>query len=250
MYQQERLNEILKILKIMRYTTVEYLVEQIHYSPASIRRDLVILEKQGLVKRSYGGVEINSENETPFVFRQYNMKSEKSKIAQAAAKLIKSGDIVFLDGSSTVQYMGQVIAEKKDICVVTNNLLLASFLGEKGIDVYCAGGKITELPGTASGFITANAFSSFKADIMFFSTDAIDDDGIITVKPENYYVHNRAMLENSKKHVYLCGSNKIGKHSKIVQCNLNDIDYFISDGDLSENLKGKYNNTQFICTSK
>ena len=178
------------------------------------------------------------------------MKSEKSKIANVASELIKKGDVVFLDGSSTVQYMGPVISEKRDICVITNNLILASFLGEKGIDVYCAGGKITELPGTASGMITANAFSSFQADIMFFSTDAIDDGGVITVRPENYYIHNKAMLENSKKHVYLCGSNKIGKHSKIVQCDLASIDYFISDGKMSESVMKKYSKTKFICTSE
>lgn len=246
MYQQERLNEILKILKRTHYATVDYLVEQIHYSPASIRRDLSLLEKQGLVKRSYGGVELNADNDTPFIFRQHSMKAEKNKIAQIAASLVKDGDVVFLDGSSTVQYVGHFLTTKKDICVVTNNLMLASYLAEHGIDVYCAGGKVTELPGTASGMITAKAFSSFHADIMFMSTDGIDKDGVITIKPEGYYMHNMAMLKNSDKHIYLCSSNKIGVHSKIVQCDLSEIDYFISDAEFDEELKNKYPKTKFL----
>ncbi len=246
MYQQERMNEIMNILKNVHYATVDYLVKQIHYSPASIRRDLTLLEKQGLVKRSYGGVEINQESSTPFVFRQFSMKSAKNKIAKYASTLIKNGDVVFLDGSSTVQYMGHFLADKKDICVVTNNMMLASSVKEYGIDVYCTGGLLTETPGTLSGAITAKAYSSFHADIMFFSTDGINNEGIITIKPEGYYIHNRAMIDNSDKRVYLCGSDKIGKTAKIVQCTLSEIDYFISDAEPDLNLKNKFPNTQFI----
>ncbi len=246
MFPKERHDEIIRILKLVHYTTVDYLVEQLHFSPATVRRDLSLLEKQGLVKRSHGGVELNKESETPFIFRQHSMKSEKLKMGKAAASLIKDGDLVFLDGSTTVQYIGHFLEGKKDITVVTNNLLLASHLAEKGIEVYCAGGKITELPGTASGMLTASAFSSFKADIMFFSTDGIDNDGVITIKPEGYFLHNNAMLAGSAAHVYLCGSDKLGRHSKIVQCDLSKVDYFISDGELPDETKKKFSNTKYI----
>lgn len=246
MYQKERMDKILDILKKVHYTTVDYLVEQVRYSPATIRRDLTQLENQGLIKRTHGGAEINKENETPFIFRQHSMKSAKSKMAKMAASLVKDGDVVYLDGSSTVQYLGHFLLDKKDICVITNNIILASFLAEHGIETYCAGGKVTELPGTASGMLTAHAFSSFIADIMFFSTDGIDKNGVITIKPEGYWLHNNAMLDHSKKHVYLCGSDKVGKHSKIVQCDLSQVDYFISDCELSDEIKEKFPNTEYL----
>ena len=247
MYQQERMNEILRILKSTHYATVDYLVEKIRYSPASIRRDLTLLEKQGLVKRSYGGVEINQENATPFKFRQHSMKSAKNKMAEYAATLIKDGDIVFIDGSTTTQYLGHYLTGKKDICVITNNMMLASYLNENGIEVYCTGGLVTEAPGTLSGMITAKVFASFHANIMFFSTDGIDSNGTITIKPEGYYMHNRAMLDNSDKHVYMCSSDKIGRSVKIVQCDLGEVDYFISDKNMESELMEKYKDIQFIC---
>lgn len=247
MYQAERLKKILEILEANHYATVDYLVEQIHYSPASIRRDLSLLQKQGLIHRTFGGAELNKENDTPFRFRQHNMKLEKHKIAQIASSLVKDGDRVFIDGSSTSQCLAPYLLSKKDLFVVTNNLFLASYLKENGTAyVYCAGGEITELPGTCSGAITANAFSSFHADIMFFSSDAIDARGVITVKPEGYYVHNRAMLSHSDTHVYLCSSNKIGKSSRLVQCDLSEIDYFISDGTLPASLQSAFPKTVFL----
>ncbi len=250
MFQEERLNRILAILQTTQYATVQYLVDEICYSPASIRRDLTLLEKRGLVKRSYGGVTLNADNDTPFVFRQHSMRVEKNRIAKRAAELVQSGDTVFLDGSSTAQYMATYLLDKKDISVITNNLMLASFLAENGVDVYCAGGKITELPGTTSGTVTAKVFSAFHADILFFATDAIDEKGQIWVKPEGYFIHNTAMLEHSTKHVYLCSSNKIGKHAKILQCDLSHIDYFISDKRLPAALRKKFPKTKFICADK
>ena len=246
MFQEERLNRILSILQSAHYVTVQYLVDEIRYSPASIRRDLSLLEKRGLVKRSYGGVTLNAENDTPFVFRQHSMRVEKNRIAKCAAALVENGDTVFLDGSSTAQYMATYLLEKKNISVVTNNLMLASFLAENGVEVYCAGGQITELPGTTSGSITAKAFSAFHADILFFATDAIDDKGQIWVKPESYFIHNTAMLEHSTKHVYLCSSNKIGKHARLLQCDLSEIDYFISDKKLPTPLRKRFPKTKFI----
>ena len=82
---------------------------------------------------------------------------------------------------------------------------------------------------------------------MFFSTDGIDEKGVITIKPEGYYMHNCAMLENSDKHVYMCSSDKVGRSVKIVQCDLGEVDYFISDRELSNEVKAKYKNTEFIC---
>lgn len=245
MYQSERMNEIMKILNEYHYVTVDYLVGKIRYSPASIRRDLTLLEKQGLVKRSYGGVEIKSDTSTPFMFRQHSMKTAKNRMAEQAAKLVRDGDTVFVDGSSTAQYMGHFLANKKDITVITNNMLLASYLSENGITVYCTGGFVNEIPGILTGDITNNTFSAFHADIMFFSTAGVDN-GKIYGNSEIYKQHQRIMLENSDKRVYLCGSDKIGVKHKMILCEFDSIDYFISDGKLPEEIKEKYKNIEFI----
>ena len=215
MYQTERTAEILKILKKYHYVTVNYLIEQIHYSPASIRRDLSILEKQGLVKRSYGGVEIKSDTATPFTFRQHSMKSAKNKIAHLASKLVNDNDTVFIDGSTSAQYLGHFLVNKKGITVITNNMLLASYLKENDVTAYCTGGFVNEYPGILAGDITNNTFSMFHADIMFFSTGGADDNFVYEGN-EVYHQHHRIMLQNSDKHVFLCGSDKLGKKHKFI----------------------------------
>lgn len=247
MYQQERMDEIMKILKKNHYVTVDYLVKEIKYSPASIRRDLTLLQKQGLITRSYGGVTYKDANISPFKFRQHSMKTAKNAIAKKAASLVKNGDVVFLDGSSTTQYMGRFLIEKKGITVVTCNMLLADFLSEHGINTYCTGGKVVEYPGILGGDFVLESLTKFYIDIAFFSSTAFNLKGQILSLGEGGVRNHRAFRNHSKQLVYLCGSDKFDTEGKFVSLTLNDIDYFISDQNIPEELKQNYKTT-FICT--
>lgn len=246
MYQQERMDEILKILKENHYVTVDYLVEKIKYSPASIRRDLTLLEKQGMVKRSYGGVSLGDANISPFRFRQHSMKIAKHAIAKKAATLVKDGDTVFLDGSSTTQYMGRFLLEKKDITVITCNMILADFLSEHGVPTYCTGGKVVEYPGILGGQFMLDFLSNFNIDISFFASTSFTHEGEIVSTGEGGLRNHRHFRHCSKKLVYLCGSDKFDTTGKFIGLTLDDIDYFVSDGTFSDELKQKYKNTVFV----
>ena len=248
MYQQERMDEIMKILIKNHYVTVDYLVEEIKYSPASIRRDLTILEKQGLVERSYGGVSIKDDHISPFRFRQHSMKVAKNAIAKKAASLVKDGDVVFLDGSSTTQYMGHFLTEKSGITVVTCNMILANFLSEHGIDTYCTGGKVVEYPGILGGELVHEFVQSFNIDIGFFSSTALSFEGKVLAANEAGALNHKAFRKAAQKLVYLCGSDKFGASGKYVSLTLEDVDCFVSNENLPDDLKRKYENTIFICT--
>ena len=246
MYQQERMDEILKILKKYHYVTVDFLVEKIRYSPASIRRDLTLLQKQGLVVRSYGGVRLGDANVAPFRFRQHSMKIAKNHIAQAAADLVKDNDIVYLDGGSTIQYIGHFLIEKKKITVLTCNMILADFLSEHGIATYCTGGRVVEYPGILGGQIMLNTLANFNIDIAFFSSNAFTMDGKILSSTEGAsYVH-KCIRNTSKKVVYLCGSDKIDANGSFIDMSIDDVDYFISDQDLPKEFKKTHKDTTFI----
>ena len=87
--------------------TVKYLTETLHYSTATINRDLNTMEKQNLVKRSYGGAELAEQKVIPLFFRYSKMRPVKNKIAKKAADFVKDGDTIFIDCSTTAQYMGE-----------------------------------------------------------------------------------------------------------------------------------------------
>ena len=249
MYQQERMDEIMRILKKYNYVTVDYLVKEIKYSPASIRRDLTLLEKQGFITRSYGGVTYKDANISPFRFRQHSMKTAKNAIAKKGASLVKNGDVVFLDGSSTTQYIGHFLTDKKDITVITCNMMLADFLSEHGINTYCTGGKVVEYPGILGGTYMLESLSHFNIDIAFFSSTAFNLKGQILTLDEKGTLNHMTYRKYSKKLAYLCGSDKFDTEGSFVSLTLNDVDYFISDKRLPESLEDNFKSTTFLCTN-
>jgi len=246
MYQSERTDEIIKILKKYHYVTVDFLVEQICYSPATIRRDLTFLEKQGLVKRSYGGVEIKDNNYTPFRFRQHSMKKEKNSIAHFAASLIKDGDTVFIDGSTTASYMAVPLLAKKDITVITNNLELLAALHRGGIATVCTGGVPSKDGDVLFGYTAERAVEDKRADICFFSAHGYDKDGNITEVFDDTIRLVRRMIRNSAVSVFLCDTDKEGAPSPTRLCTFNDISCVVCERDIEAQFARDFPNVRFL----
>ena len=84
MFKEQRTDRILEIIRENKYVTVEQLVNRLHYSPATIRRDVTYLANLGLVKKSYGGVSITDAK--PFVIREHENITEKIKMCRFAQK--------------------------------------------------------------------------------------------------------------------------------------------------------------------
>lgn len=249
MYQKERLESILKIVKSNGYTTVKYLTNTLHYSNATINRDLNYLEKQKQIKRTYGGVEIEDASAVPLPFRYHKMKAEKRRIGERAASFVSDGDTVFIDASTTGEYMAEFLAEKKNLTVITNNMALAARLSEYDICVYCLGGKIVEAPSMLDGVDAVECAMRHKADKMFFSTGYVTDDGRIGTG-ETYYLLHKSMAGNSKEIYFLVDHEKADAESLSKRFNrflfaFDKVHCVISGHEFSEETRRKFPATRF-----
>lgn len=232
MKQAIRKDEILNMLSTYNYLSVEFLSNVLHISQSSIRRDLAILESQGLVKRSHGGVRslIDNNTLTPRELRMQANSTEKRIICQKASNLISDGDVIFIDGSTTCLYLTEFLENKENITVLTNNLKLAAMLEHnKNVSVYCTGGllRLNEL--VAMGTIAENSCRFIHTNIMFFSARAIDEHGIITDLNEPETNVRKIAIENTDKIVFLCDNSKFFKHSTFTVCDSKDVDYIVTD---------------------
>ncbi len=245
MYPQERQEKIISILNQYRYVTVAYLIDALHYSSATINRDLNILEKRGLVKRSYGGVELGGDKGIPVVFRQHKQHAAKERVARCAAELVENGDVIFVDGSTTAQYMASYLEYKEDIRIITNNMTLAAQLSDRGIACICLGGQVLEPPSMLGGPDTVEMARSYQADKAFFSTSKVSTDG--TVFDNNTYLElHRVMLENSNECIYLADEHKFEHNNGIKRlCGFDDLYAVISDRDIT-GLQDKFPSTKLI----
>lgn len=238
MLHKEREQEIINILKVKNgYVSVKELCDTLYASESSIRRDLTSLEKQGLLKRSYGGATLETSHSSIVTFNhraKLNIEA-KRRMAQKAATLIKDGDVIFLDQSSTCFFLANELINRKGLTVATNNTEILVLLANTKIDVISSGGYLNNHNRVClMGGDAERTFENMYADIAFFATKGLTKDGIITDFSREEILVRDAMIKNAHKKVFLCDSTKYGVRASYKQCELKDIDYIVSEDDCAK----------------
>lgn len=232
----ERQKQILSILNDRTFITVQELSSLTFTSASSIRRDLTYLQNNGLVKRLHGGVSTvpPMNNVASFYDRTRKNVKEKRLIAQKASILLKDGQTVLLDSSTTVTFLLPYIARHQNISVFTNNLTTALRAIELGIQTHCLGGHAMNGSTALSGPETFAALAGIKVDVLFFSSQSIDSQGEISDATEEENYVRKIMLNSAKATAFLCDSGKFSTRSTYTLCNLSSIDYAVFDTPYTE----------------
>jgi len=250
MYKIKRENEILDILKKEGFETVESLSRNMHVSTSSIRRDLRVMESKGLVIRTHGGVEISETQNRilPFSARYSKNTNEKRKIAAKAVSLIREGDVLFLDASSSTYFFADALKSFKDITIITDSVDVLFLMTSCGLKTYSTGGKMSSenrscLVGSeAEGYI-----SQIHAKWCIFSVQGVSNDlKLYDCIPEEIGVRKK-MFECSEHKIFLCDSSKINHQSTFYQCDMSEVDYVVSDFDFKKNIENLPEKTEFFC---
>ena len=248
MTSKERQKQILNILDTKGYVTVKYLIGELGYSSATINRDLNALESSKLITRSYGGVEPVRTQYVPIPFRAHKMHTEKKRIGRAAAAYVQDGDTIFIDGSTTAQYMEQYLVGKKNLTVITNNMYLAANLSVHNVKVICLGGTVVEAPCMLCGTETVQNAARYRVDKMFFATGAVTSTGLVC--SGLYDLVFKALAANASQIFYLADHNKIDQPFSTIFCDFSEIDCVISDFDFPSETKQRFPETQFTVATE
>ena len=234
MIREERLSQIIEILQKEKFASVEGLSQRLYVSPPTIRRDLTELSRRKMISRSHGGAMPIPENNAaiPIDFRNGVDPKGKLLLAKEAAKLVRDGDIVYIDASTTTLHIVDFIKDLKNIIVVTNSIQVALLLRKYNITGYCTGGMLIENSLAFAGSYAENTVSNFNIDIMFFSTSAVTHTGYIADYSEVETNLRKVAMKTARKKVYLCDKEKFEKSSVFHVANLNEMDYIITNDSL------------------
>ncbi len=233
----ERRNQILDILSKKQAATVEELCAALYSSGATIRRDLQILENSGLIRRTHGGA-VHIDNNTrdfPLTLRENENAASKEQLAQKALSLIKDGQTLFMDSSSTVCHLARRLSGFQSLRVITNGLKTANILAEiGGVEIYSTGGRLRENAMSFTGNQAMEFVRNFHADIAFISCRGIDPEVGITDSDESEASLKRIYIGNSKQVVLMCDSSKLGKRYFCKVAPLDAANKIITNGQLPD----------------
>lgn len=201
-------------------------------SEMTVLRDLAMLEKQGVLTRVYGGA-VSSRNvskETPNVIREKIRTTEKNKIASLAAQLIKDGDNIFLDGSTTTHALAKRLGFFSNLKVMTIGLdIINELSGMEGIEVISPGGILDKITMNFLGRNTEEFLKNLNSDKVFISTTAISiKAGLTETNPQQTFI-KKIMLENALQKILLIDNSKYDVVDLNRICSLSDLDIVITD---------------------
>jgi len=184
----DRMNHVLELLETRDAVSVTELAHRFAVSEVTIRSDLGLLARRGLVARIRGGARAlqRGQSEVAFDVRLRVLVNEKRAIARAAAAMVGDGEAIALDSSTTALYVALELREKKELVVVTNGLRVASALADApGVNVIVPGGVLRLAAMSLVGDFASSVLRTTSIDKGFFGARGVSlERGLMDLNPE------------------------------------------------------------------
>lgn len=203
MFAEERQGQIVALVNQNGSVRVKDLSERFQVTEDSIRKDLTLLEKKGLLKKTYGGAIKKRVNVHDLNVSQRKDKNigNKQKIAAKALELIRDGDMVFLDISTANLELARLLVKSSlNVTVVTNMVdIMLEFASPTTARLIFAGGSFSRGKDGFVGSFTDRQLADFRFDIAFMGVVGVDvfENSVSTYMAEDG-ITKSAVMERSK----------------------------------------------------
>jgi DeoR/GlpR family transcriptional regulator of sugar metabolism len=222
------------LLESQEFIDLETICREVGASESSVRRDLSVLEHEGVLKRVYGGALAMQarDHQLDFAWQSTRNADEKKRIAVLAATLVEDGQTLILDGGTTVAAVARELINRS-LHVVTNSLPIAEVFNEaRRIDVTLTGGYLYPRLRAMLGPLCEQMLAGVSADVLVMGIGGISETGFsnsntMVVGPE------RKMIEAAKRVIVVADHTKFGRGSVTPLAPLDMADVVISDSGLA-----------------
>jgi DeoR family transcriptional regulator of aga operon len=229
-FQEERIRGIMKILEKENRVLITDLCNTFNTTSVTIRKDLDMLEQEGILKRTHGGAILRKPlfhglalNEKEKLYAD-----EKGRIAAEAVKYISEGDVIILDSGSTTTTLARKIKNIKGITVITNAINIAMELADTDTEIILTGGALQKNSSTLIGPLADSILNKISADKLFHGVDGVDFETGLTTPNITEANTSRVMTMRAGENILLVDSSKFGRRSLGVICQIKDINKIIT----------------------
>lgn len=227
MLAKDRQDMIVSLVNENGSVLVKELSERFEVTEDSIRKDLTLLQKKGLLKKTYGGAVKIRVNAHDYYVSQRKGKNleEKRRIAEKALELIEDGDVVFLDISTANLELAKLLIEhERPVTVVTNMIdIMLAFTGDTKIKLIFLGGTFSGGKDGFVGALTNQEIRQFRFDKAFMGVVGVDlgADTVATYSAEDA-VTKKAILECSNKSYMMLETRKFATEGNYIYASMED----------------------------
>jgi DeoR family transcriptional regulator, aga operon transcriptional repressor len=246
--QQQRTNFILSALQDTGSVAVDALADQLRVSVVTIRRDLDLLEQQGLLRRNHGGaVSIEPlfyepfKKDRSFVAQVERQANEKRRIGRAAATLINPGETIAITPGTTTAEIIRGLPLNSKITVVTNTANIAMELSKrKDVSVFVTGGHLHGEWFSLVGPTAIRSLENMLIHTMFVGADGIDPEWGVSCFNADEAELNATMVRHARRHIAVVDHTKLNVVANWRICEMTTIKTLITDTGASDEMVVPY----------
>ncbi|GAA0916198.1 DeoR/GlpR family DNA-binding transcription regulator [Streptomyces thermoalcalitolerans] len=236
MYAAERQQEILRLAREGGRVDVVSLAEEFQVTAETIRRDLKVLDRAGLLRRVHGGAipAGRLDFEPDLAERESTAAEEKDRIAKAALAELPAEGTLILDAGTTVARLAAALPLEAELTVVTHSLPIAARLADHpGLQLHLVGGRVRTRTRAAVDAWALRAYGEIRADVLFVAANGFSVEHGLTTPDLAEAAVKRAAIAAARRVVLLADSTKYGQEHFARFGDLSDVDLLITDSGLS-----------------
>lgn len=239
MYAEERQQAIADLVTQRGRLSVAELAERFTVTTETVRRDLSLLERAGVVRRVHGGAvpsKALAVLELAVTERDTAHAEQKDRVASAALDFLPSdGGSFLLDAGTTTARLASLLPHDQTFIVFTNAVPIAGRLAARAnIELHLLPGRVRRTTQAAVGVDTVNALAELRTDVAFIGTNGLSTAHGLSTPDPSEAAAKRAMIASARQVVVLADSSKIGAESTIRFAELDQVDVLVTDSGISD----------------
>ena len=228
---RDRHGKIQNLVRAKGFVTIEHLAAQFEVTPQTIRRDINLLSREGLIHRYHGGAGLPPSTENvAYTQRKVLCLKEKEQIAHMVAARIPDHASLFINIGTTTEEIAKLLCGHERLRVITNSLNVASILaGNDHFEIIVAGGLVRPRDGGIVGPLTIDFIQQFRVDFGIIGISGIDLDGTLLDFDYREVRAARAIIDNSRKVFLAADHTKFGRNAMVRLGSIDEIDALFTD---------------------
>ena len=239
-FTAERRNELAQLIISEGHVTIADAAARFHVSIETIRKDMIYLEKEGIINKTHGGALPSSGVlEKSVLQKQGEHQEHKKQIALKALEYVPDHGTIFLDSGSSILALAELLKLQSGLTIFTNNVAAFNALIGSDNKLFLLGGELKQSSMCIVGSWAKDQIRSIRADVVFLGSDGLEGFHGPTVILYEEVDIKKEYISSAKKSILLADNSKFTTSSRFEVAKWNEIDMIITDENIDYEVKNE-----------
>lgn len=234
----DRQAQIVELINNNGTIKITELADHFQVSRETIRRDMIALSNAGSAKKWFNGTFVSHDfNIQPVNTRLSINQDSKMQICEEVFQYIPDGAVIFIDAGSTTLCFAQLLSQKSGYTVITNSIAAANALANGNNHVIITGGRLNISVMNVTGMQTINFLEHIKVDVSILGSEGFQRHNGPSSNDFDDIQIKKLAVQNAMTSIVVADSRKASVSALMQYADWKDIDYFITDDALPEQVE-------------